>query len=168
MPYKAKAIANYILDRADKADLPITPMQITKLVYLAHGWFLGFYKKPLISDDVQAWRFGPVIPAVYHEFKRYGADPIPSSARAEEFNIDKGYFNKCSAKIDDEGTGVIDRVVDAYGELTGFHLSNITHKDGTPWEQVHNDRSRGIIITNSVIQKHYADVISGSSTEPTP
>ena len=70
MPYRANAIANYILDKADKSGPSITPMQITKLVYLAHGWFLGFHKQPLIIEDVQAWRFGPVIPPVYHAFKR--------------------------------------------------------------------------------------------------
>ena len=39
----------------------ITTMQLLKLVYIAHGWMLGLYDKPLISDEVEAWQYGPFI-----------------------------------------------------------------------------------------------------------
>lgn len=31
---------------------------------------------PLFADDVYAWRYGPVLPAVYRAYSYFGADPI--------------------------------------------------------------------------------------------
>ena len=166
MPYRANAIANYILDKADKSGPSITPMKITKLVYLAHGWFLGFHKQPLIIEDVQAWRFGPVIPPVYHAFKRFGADQIPSSGRAREFDLDNGDFSKCSAEIESHAKNLIHKVVDVYGVLSAFQLSDITHREGTPWSGVYIDGARDTVIPNLIIQNHYEKIISERSAKP--
>ena len=165
MPYRANAIANYILDKADKSGPSITPMQITKLVYLAHGWFLGFHKQPLIIEDVQAWRFGPVIPPVYHAFKRFGADPIPSSGRAREFDVDKGDFYKCSAEIESDAKNLIHKVTDVYRVFSAFQLSGITHSEGTPWSDVYTDGARDTVISNLIIQNHYEKIIRERSVK---
>ena len=73
-PYRACAIANYFLERAERE--PITQMKVQKLVYFAHGWHLGITQKPLINEQVEAWPYGPVIPSLYQDLKRWGADPI--------------------------------------------------------------------------------------------
>ena len=78
--YSAKAIANYFLDKADEESISLTPMKIIKLVYIAHGWYLALTDKPLIKDYVEAWTYGPVIPDLYHEFKKYGNRPIQEYA----------------------------------------------------------------------------------------
>jgi|GEM_PF-5349088 len=38
MSYSPSVIANYFLDRASKEGRAVTPMQLLKLVYIAHGW----------------------------------------------------------------------------------------------------------------------------------
>src|SRR5215510_7158653 len=75
-PYDSKAAANWFLDLGQ----PLTPMKLQKLVYFAHGWSLALTGVPLIKDAVEAWRYGPVIPALYHEFKHNGARPITDRA----------------------------------------------------------------------------------------
>ncbi|WP_131993555.1 type II toxin-antitoxin system antitoxin SocA domain-containing protein [Dokdonella fugitiva] len=40
-------------------------MQLLKLVYLCHAWTLGLLGRPLLREEVQAWRYGPVFPALY-------------------------------------------------------------------------------------------------------
>jgi len=47
-------------------------MKLLKLTYIAHGYYLGFFEKPLIENEVQAWKYGPVIPELYHVIKRFG------------------------------------------------------------------------------------------------
>jgi uncharacterized phage-associated protein len=72
-PYSSKAVANTFLDIAKANNVAdISPMKLQKLIYYAHAWHLAFLGQPLIKEEVQAWKFGPVIPDVYFEFKECG------------------------------------------------------------------------------------------------
>ena len=51
-------------------------MKLQKLAYFAHGWNLAIRNTPLINESVEAWKFGPVIPSLYHDVKGYGMEPI--------------------------------------------------------------------------------------------
>jgi len=53
------AVANYLIGKAQSEGRSITPMQLIKLVYIAHGWTLGLYDQPLIGEQVEAWTYGP-------------------------------------------------------------------------------------------------------------
>ena len=72
----ALSVADVILWARRVFGLPTTNLDLNKLVYLCHGWTLGVHGKPLIADRVEAWRYGPVIPAIYHEYKLFGSDNI--------------------------------------------------------------------------------------------
>ncbi|KQH74402.1 Panacea domain-containing protein [Xylella fastidiosa] len=48
----------------------LTPLQVLKLVYLAHGWCLGVHTQPLIDELVEAWRAGPLIRSLYNVIKQ--------------------------------------------------------------------------------------------------
>ncbi|WP_369210846.1 Panacea domain-containing protein [Xylella fastidiosa] len=78
MPYSPATIANYFLQRASKEGRALTPMQVLKLVYIAHGWHLGFRKEPLIDESVEAWRHGPAIRSLYNKIKNMEAVPLLS------------------------------------------------------------------------------------------
>ena len=82
--HSAKAIANYFLEKGWNEGIELSPLKLIKLVYLAHGWHLGFTENPLIADYVHAWTYGPVIPELYHEFKKYRNQPIKELAREAE------------------------------------------------------------------------------------
>lgn len=70
MPYSAKAVANEFLHLAKDEGRSVTPMQLLKLVYFAYGWYWAFADDRLLDERVQAWKYGPVVPSVYHEFER--------------------------------------------------------------------------------------------------
>ena len=69
MTNSAVAVANYFVRKSLETGKELTPMKVLKLVYIAHGWNLALYDEPLISDSIQAWKFGPVIPSVYQAFR---------------------------------------------------------------------------------------------------
>jgi len=57
-----RIVADDILYLARQANNPLTPMQVLKLAYIAHGWQLGLHGRPLINEPVEAWKYGPDLP----------------------------------------------------------------------------------------------------------
>ncbi len=158
MPFSAAAVANEFLRLAYADRRPVTPLKMQKLVYFAHGWYLAVTGRPLISESVQAWKYGPVIPTLYKEFKEYGDEPIPFPAMT--FVPGKG---KSVVSLDDEGTTdevalarqVIQRVWAEYGSLTAEQLSSITHDEGSPWDSTPHKDVAGTEISDDKIKEYF-------------
>ena len=43
-----------------------------KLLYYAQGHYLAIFDEVLFDDDIEAWKYGPVVKNVYDRFKVYG------------------------------------------------------------------------------------------------
>src|SRR3954466_3457608 len=87
-PYDARAIANLVLDKADELGAEVTQLQLYKMVYFAHGWYLATEQRRLVLQDFQAWSYGPVVRVLRDAFKSFGKSPI--RARAERLDIYTG------------------------------------------------------------------------------
>lgn len=157
--YNPKAIANYFLEKAEADGKKVTPLKIIKLVYLAHGWKLAFTDEPLIDEPIEAWKFGPVIPSLYREFKGFGNEQI--TRKATEFDLEDFELIEPVLKKKDEVKPLLDRVWTVYGGLNGIQLSNLTHQSGSPWDVVWNKRGgkdrRGVVIPDPVIKAHFTE-----------
>jgi uncharacterized phage-associated protein len=73
----AKDIAEWFVRySADELGAPVDPMSLEKLVYYAQAFHFVLKDEPLFPDELQAWKWGPVIPGVYKKYATYGANPI--------------------------------------------------------------------------------------------
>ena len=149
--HSSHAVANKLLEIARNRGKSLTPMQVLKLVYLCHGWMLGLCGLPLIRDRVEAWKYGPVIPGLYHSLKKYGADPVTET-------IEQPY----DTPFDDQEDGIIEEVFDVYGNHTGPQLSTITHRPGSPWSQTWD--AGGTVIPNDGMKRHYKELARNDGT----
>jgi uncharacterized phage-associated protein len=147
MPYPAIAVANEFLDLALRENRELTQMQVQKLVFFAHGWHLAIYGQPLIDEQVEAWRFGPVIRSLYGIFRGYGSHPISElhrNLRYEDPDGDNGFRiawdDPLRLELSADGAAdakrLIERVWQVYGGYSAYQLSNMTHQPGTPWHTV--------------------------------
>ncbi|HEX8380936.1 MAG TPA: type II toxin-antitoxin system antitoxin SocA domain-containing protein [Allosphingosinicella sp.] len=141
----SQTVANRFLALAEEREDALTPMQLLKLVYIAHGWMLGIYGRPLIKDRVEAWQYGPVIPALYKQLREYRGAPVTKSL-PEPFGA-KG--------LDEAEDDVVRQVYDAYGSRTGMSLSRLTHSKGSPWDMVYQPGTFGEVIPTDLIEDHY-------------
>ena len=73
MPYLAVAVGNLFLKIAESAGESLDPMKIQKLVYFGHGWHLEYGLGALSAEHVEAWRWEPVFPGLYHRIKIWGS-----------------------------------------------------------------------------------------------
>jgi uncharacterized phage-associated protein len=145
MPYDARLISNSFLTLADADSAYIFPMQLQKLIYLAHGWSLALRGKPLISEDVEAWKYGPVVPVVYHEFKEFRASAITRPAR----------IGGTPETIDPEAQELIRAVWDRYKSFSGIQLSAMTHESGYAWDTATKAQGLNCVIPDALIYDEF-------------
>ncbi len=148
MAYGSLAVANYFLKLAWEEDANISPMKIQKLVYFAHGWYLAIAGKPLIAETVKVWDYGPVVPELYQEFKKYGNQRIEHFAKSWD---DQVYMIPGT-----EDVQIIHRVWDTHKELTAFQLSDRTHYEDSPWYKARLEGEK--ILTNDDIRNHFVNL----------
>ena len=164
MAYPVGSIANAFIKKAKDEGTKLTPMKLQKLVYYAHGWYLAITGKPLIDGQVEAWRFGPVIPSLYREFKEFGKADISRYARSTDFDMD-GVAEMIPS--DPIPRVIVNKIWKLYGHLSATQLSKMTHAKDGPWDQV-NKRYDGSIpkdtdINVEIIKDHFAKKLSHDS-----
>lgn len=77
MIYDAVGIAYYILKYSRKElNQGISNLKLQKILYFIQAEFLVKKDEPCFEEIIEAWDFGPVIPAVYQEFKVFGSNNI--------------------------------------------------------------------------------------------
>lgn len=157
--HSALLIADYIIA---KGAGKFTPLVVNKLTYLAHGHTLGELGEPLVKDKVEAWRYGPVFPSVYHAFSEYKANPIPNLYYCDTALTDKEVENRMTvfkSMIDEKAIPIIDLVIEKYGVVDGGNLIKITHAKGTPWQKYYEPDVFHTEIPDAATMKYYQNVI---------
>jgi uncharacterized phage-associated protein len=148
--YTPSHIANYFLWRAWKEGIDITPMKLIKLIYIAYGWnlVLNDDRPKLFAEGIEAWRYGPVIPSIYHEFKEFANNPITKGHYVTTLN---------SAPIiksdDDDVLKILNAEWIHYRNKDGFDLSNITHEAGGAWDKAYNKRGVNSVLGDEDIKE---------------
>ncbi len=155
MPYPASAIAYAFVKKAIEAGESITQMKVQKMVYFAHGYHLAKYGKPLIQESFEAWKFGPVVPNIYQDFKFYGSKPI-SDSDYEEY-APKELVNY---RFDEDAEDAINYTWEVTKDLSAIALSNWTHQPNSPWSNVYNPEEWSTLIDNYDIKEYFKELLS--------
>lgn len=125
-------------EEANGAD-GISNLKLQKLLYYAQGCTLAITGEPLFSEDICAWKHGPVVAEVYHEYKSYNSNSI------EEANLDFG-------EIPDEISAILENVYQTFGQYSAWKLRNMTHEE-TPWQET----PKSEVISKSSIKKYFEE-----------
>jgi len=118
----ALKISEYILSLSnpDEGDI-ISNLKLQKLLYYAQGLYLALNDKPLFSEDIYAWKLGPVVKEVYHKYKGYEANYIPPPE-----DIDFGSY-------EEEIKDFLNEIYTIFGQYSAWRLCQMTH-DEPPWK----------------------------------
>ncbi len=152
MTYSTQDVANYFLQKGE-SDPTMTPMKLIKLVYIAHGWNLGLTSQPLVTEDAEAWKYGPVFPSLYKKYREFKDGKIKPEP-VKELNI---------KDVDD--LTFLDKIWNFYSKYDGLQLSTKTHEPNTPWsvtwekaKQTDTISENSLIIPNTIIAQHYCSL----------
>lgn len=136
----AIAIANYFIDKANSdtsAPYQLTLLRLVKYVYIAYGFAMAILDKVIIDkrfDTVEAWKYGPVIPSVYHSFKHNKNNPITEKSMIAVSENEDGKLEFSEPKVTDKNVlMVLDFVWARYKDRSTPDLINLLHGSNTPW-----------------------------------
>ncbi len=137
---RAMDVAEYFLWRAcqEESEL-ISNLKLQKLLYYAQGYCLARLERPLFDAPIEAWDHGPVVPTVYHAYKRHGKKALPCPAQPR--------FNRYR----EAEKAIMDEVYTIYGPFSAWTLRNMTHEEPL-WQQAPN----GTVIATAQLQAYFA------------
>lgn len=132
MTYKALDIAKKIVCRTDvEHGDSMTNLKLQKLLYYMQGFHLSFFGTPFFNEHIEAWTYGPVVPVVFQEFKKYKKRDINPN----------NYEDNLKLEVEDQQ--LFDTVYNEYNQFSAVALMRMTHTEG-PWK----DHEIGDVITN--------------------
>ncbi|MEO3922906.1 type II toxin-antitoxin system antitoxin SocA domain-containing protein [Micromonosporaceae bacterium B7E4] len=102
----------------------MTAMKLEKLVYYCQCWHLARYESALFDEPIQAWRQGPVVPALYQRHR--GRYTINSWSDGDP------------ARLDALARSTVEWVAARYGRYSAIELSRMTHAE-LPWRVARDD-----------------------------
>lgn len=150
--YTAAHIANYFIETPIYTD----NIRLNKLVYIAYGFYYAYFDKALFSEVIEAWKFGPVIPSIYHSLKHYSYQSISTPYNDNPFSNEYPRID-----YEDENLkAILEGVITIYGKMLATSLINRTHKKGTPWAQVYKAGYFNIEINEDIIKNYYKKLLN--------
>lgn len=145
-PMSARGVAEYFLAKVDEdAGDGLSNLKVQKLVYYAQAYYLALHRRPLFSERIEAWAHGPVIPDLYHEFKRFGAGSIACSDTDYPDDINK------------DDSEYLDEVYNVFGQYSAWKLRDMTHAE-PPWKDAYVEAPSSVITHEAMID-YFKDYI---------
>jgi uncharacterized phage-associated protein len=120
--YSAFDIAQYVLYRYMELNRSITNLKLQKLLYFIQRQSLQVNQRPMFNEIIEAWQFGPVVPAVYYKYVGAGASEI------YEFSLP-------DVKFEQEDIDIMEDIINKYIDSNPWVMVDETHNDGTAWDR---------------------------------
>lgn len=145
--YTADQVAKYFLAKAEESGDLISNLKLQKLCYYAQGIGLATRGQALFSEPLSAWMHGPVIPALYRQYRGYGSDAIQPAA---DFDL---------SAYDAADRLILDDVFSYFGQYTAWRLREMTHAE-EPWKNNYDQLNGGQVIPLEEMASFFTDLVS--------
>lgn len=129
---------------ARRSGWSLSNLELQKILYLAHMFYLGRTGEPLVGGSFQAWDYGPVHPTLYHHAKVFGSSPVENIFRSVPDLADE----TPEARI-------LDEAFDELSDNRPGQLVAATHRSGGAWDRNYVPAARHVIIPNDQILEEY-------------
>jgi uncharacterized phage-associated protein len=140
---RAQDVADYFLATVDEdSGDNLSNLKLQKLVYYAQGFHLALTGEPLFPNRIMAWDHGPVVPGLYHKYKKYGSGAIP---QPDDYDP-----SGCLPEVRE----ILDAVNCVYGQYSPLKLAKLTHIE-PPWQST----PRNGVIHLTLLQDFFLKVV---------
>lgn len=143
---KAMDVAKYLIhlrdiDEAEGQYYSLSNLKLQKLLYYCQGGHYRWDDEKLIEDRAfEAWPYGPVIPEVYKNFKKYGQSDV--------------YLKDTETHLSNVQRETIQAVWEQLKERDAFSLVESSHSEA-PWEN--SKESNCLFISEKDIKEYFQE-----------
>lgn len=123
--YSATQIATYVVNKCVKDDVCISNLQLQKILYYIQKSYLK-KNSQAFSDEIEAWKYGPVVPNAYYKFSVFGGMPITLESPVD-------------FQIAPEDAQIIDQIVAEKRKLDPWDMVADTHQSNGAWDRVYKN-----------------------------
>lgn len=150
----ATTLGKYIVTKCIDEDTPISNFLLQKILFLIQVESFRRFNEPVFYDDIEAWKFGPVVPNAYYHFCIYGALPILSryTVNLTDDLLDIQGLSMGSLNIKE--ITMVNDVVEEKRALPVWDLVEEVGKEGTPWDITYKQNGQKAIIPLELIKKY--------------
>lgn len=117
----ALELSKYIISACSSDNMPISNLQLQKILYIIQSEFLK-KNKEAFPDEFEAWQFGPVIPSVYRQYCGFGGRSI------------KMTYDIALNEYHSDEKNLITRIIRINREKKPWDLVRETHQKGKAWD----------------------------------
>ena len=90
----------------DQSNWTLHYLQMHRMCYMAHKYYLWKTGKPLIKEHFEAWDYGPICPKLHNVLKKHGSNTISEETLAYIKSIPENHlgirylFHRCGVQLD--------------------------------------------------------------------
>ncbi|MDA9129394.1 DUF4065 domain-containing protein [Candidatus Gracilibacteria bacterium] len=142
-------LANYIYSYGKESGLDLNLTQIQKLMYIIYGWNLCRENEIDITEQPQAWPYGPVFPRTMKKGRIKFGDQKDINTDTSLTEIRKNEIFKTQ----------VEDIVKKYGKISAGKLSEWSHLEGSPWykSKLNKNFQWGDQIDDFLIKEYFRD-----------
>jgi uncharacterized phage-associated protein len=119
---RASDIARYVLWYCTHKNDPINNMKLQKILFFVWRDYQKRTGKKLFLEYICAWKSGPVVPDVFHEYGAYAGLAIPITEKVH---------------VDDET--ILNMIIENYRQIPTWKLIEMSLKDNGPWARTYRN-----------------------------
>lgn len=152
MSHDVRAVANAVLELAGAEGKGVTNLSLNKIIYFLHAGYLLEHGTPLVTAKIEAWDHGPVFREIYHQFKRFGREPI--DGRATRLDPATGAFAEVPVTLSRPEWCYVRAHAPELLKLSPGKLVDMSHVRDGPWYVARfggGSVNPGVEITNELI-----------------
>lgn len=153
--YDAIDVANYIVNYCIDNNDPVSNLKLQKVLYYVQAASLVEHDDIMFRDDICAWKYGPVVESVYHNFKWFVDKAIDEKVTGKyDFfeNEDDDSYNP-EEIIMESDRNLIQKVITSYKSYSALSMVKKTHNEA-PWKNAYANNEEYIKVTE--IKKFYS------------
>lgn len=151
--HDVRAVANAVLQLAWSQGREVTNLALNKIIYFLHAGHLHKFGKPLVSAKIEAWDHGPVFREIYHQFKKFGREPIRTLAT--RLDPGSGSFIDVQVSLTPDELAHVETQATELLKLSPGKLVAMAHVRDGPWYVARFGSGRlnpGVEITDELIR----------------